>query len=39
MYDIAPLCGNTSFELVLCCCFVFECSVCFAAFNVMGDEF
>ena len=30
---------NTNFELVLCWCFVSECSVCFASFDVVCDEF
>ena len=30
---------NTIFELVLCLCFVSECGVCFAAFDVVCDAF
>ena len=30
---------NTIFELALCLCFVSECGVCFAAFDVVGYVF
>ena len=30
---------NTSFVLALCLCFVSQCGVCFATFDVVCDEF